>query len=229
MKKRIAVSFSGGKDSILALNRLIQSKEWDVVCLVTTITEEYNRTTMHGVRETLLDEQAYALNFPLYKVYIPPNCTNQMYENVMDHMIQQLIQDGITHMMFGDIHLEDVKRYREKMLEDTAIQPLFPIWGEQTQVLFDEFLNEGFQTIITCVDSTQLSPQFTGRLLDNKFLKAIPETVDPCGENGEFHTFVFDGPLFHQKVNFNVVRDVTIRKDMYTGKDRFFYVDLQPI
>ncbi|GAA0502732.1 diphthine--ammonia ligase [Salinibacillus aidingensis] len=228
MKKKIAISFSGGKDSILALNRIIASNEWDVCCLVTTITEDNERTTMHGVREALLDEQASALNIPLQKVYIPKNCSNDTYEKIMSRMIQELIMDDVTHMMFGDIRLEDIRKYRETMLKDTTIQPVFPIWGEDTRRLINEFLNEGYQTIVTCTDGQQLDSAFTGRVINRSFLNDLPSHVDPCGENGEFHTFVFDGPLFKHKIRFRPDETLTVQKDLFSGRDRFYYADLVP-
>ncbi|QHS21916.1 diphthine--ammonia ligase [Virgibacillus sp. MSP4-1] len=228
MKKKIAISFSGGKDSILALNRIITSNEWDVCCLVTTITEESQRTTMHSVREALLDEQASALNIPLQKVYIPQNCPNDKYEKIMGRMMEQLISDDVTHMMFGDIQLGDIRKFRENMLKSTPIQPVFPIWGEDTKLLIHEFLSEGFQTIVTCTDGHQLDSSFTGKVVNRSFLNDLPSHVDPCGENGEFHTFVFDGPLFKHSIRFRPDETLTVQKDLFTGGDRFYYTDLVP-
>ncbi|MRG85723.1 Dph6-related ATP pyrophosphatase [Salinibacillus xinjiangensis] len=228
MEKRIAVSFSGGKDSTLALHRIIQSHDRKVDCLFTTVTENYQRTSMHGVRESLLEQQAQAMQIPLRKITIPSTCTNEIYESIMGDAIQKLVDDGVTHMMFGDIHLKDVKEYRENMLSRTPIKPIFPIWGEKTDDLMDEFLNLGYKTVSTCVDSKQLDPAFVGRVIDDQFIKDLPNDVDPCGENGEFHTFVFDGPLFQKPIHFSVSDERTVRKDLFTGEDRFYYVDLRP-
>lgn len=229
MKKRIVVSFSGGKDSTLALYRLIQSGEWEIDSLLTTVNEELGRTSIHGVRESLLEEQAKSMNIPVRKIHIPAKCTNEVYEQIMSKAVEQIIQDGVTHMMFGDIHLQDVKEYREKMLKNTSLEAVFPIWGEKPEDLVNEFLKLGFKTVVTCVDGQQLDPSFVGRVIDEEFIAKLPEHVDVCGENGEFHTFVFDGPLFKNRIQFDVSKEKTVTKDMYTNEDRFYYVDLLPI
>lgn len=225
-KNRIVISYSGGKDSTLALYRLIQSGNWIIDSLLVTLNGENKKTSMHGVQESLLDAQAQALGIPLRKVYIPPTCTNEQYEKIMDKALEEIKQDGISYIMFGDIHLEDVKAYREKMLANTSITPIFPLWREDSHSLINEFLELGFQTIVTCVDSEQLDPSFVGRVIDKDFIADLPKNVDPCGENGEFHTFVFDGPLFSQKIEFTFTDETTITQDQFTGKDRFYYVDL---
>ncbi|QOR64655.1 diphthine--ammonia ligase [Cytobacillus suaedae] len=225
-KNRIVISFSGGKDSTLALHRIIQSDNWMVDSLLVTLNEENKRTSMHGVRESLLNAQAQALGIPLRKVYIPPTCTNEQYEKIMGKALEEIKQDGISYIMFGDIHLEDVKTYREKMLADSFITSIFPLWGEDSQSLINEFLELGFKTVVTCVDGVQLDPTFVGRVIDKGFIAELPKSVDPCGENGEFHTFVFGGPLFSKKIEFTISDETTITKDLFTGKDRFYYVDL---
>lgn len=228
MKNRIVVSYSGGKDSTLALYRLIQSGEWEIDSLLTTVTENVERTSIHGVRQTLLDEQAQSIGIPVRKIHIPEKCTNETYENIMGDAVNQMVQDGVTHMMFGDIHLKDVKEYREKMLKDTPLQPVFPLWGEEPKHLIDEFISLGFKTIVTCVDSQQLDPSFVGRVINQTFLNELPENVDVCGENGEYHSFVFNGPIFQKQIDFEIAKTKTVRKDIYTNEDRFYFVDLLP-
>ncbi|MBB6453255.1 uncharacterized protein (TIGR00290 family) [Salirhabdus euzebyi] len=228
MKNKIVVSFSGGKDSTLALHRLVQSGEWDINSLLTTITEDFKRTSIHGVRETLLDKQAEVLGIPLRKVYIPKVCSNEKYEKIMSAVIEEMVENGVTHMMFGDIHLQDVKKYRENMMGKTPIKPVFPIWGEESHQLIEEFLTSGFQTVVTCLDSQQLDHSFVGRVINRTFLEELPKSVDPCGENGEFHTFVFNGPLFQKPIQFTVSKEKTITKDVFTNENRFYFVDLLP-
>ncbi|MFZ3587699.1 diphthine--ammonia ligase [Bacillus sp. DJP31] len=228
MKKRIVISFSGGKDSTLALHRLMTSDEWEIDSLFTTITEDYKRTSIHGVRETLLEQQASSLGIPLRKAYIPKACSNELYEQIMGKEVQKMMDDNVTHMMFGDIHLEDVKEYREKMLSQTSLKPVFPLWGEDPKKIMNEFLHLGFQTVLTCVDSKQLDSAFVGRVIDHEFIKDLPSGVDFCGENGEFHTFVFKGPIFETEINFIVSDEKTVTKDVYSNQDRFYFVDLLP-
>jgi uncharacterized protein (TIGR00290 family) len=226
-KKRVVVSFSGGKDSTLALYRLIQSGEWEIDSLLTTITENDGRTSAHGVREVLLEKQAAALGFPLRKVYIPAGCINETYQERMGKAVDQMVKDGVTHVVFGDIHLEDVKAYREKMLEQTPLEPVFPLWKEDSEQLLQEFLDLGFETIVTCIDGEKLDPSFAGRVIDQQFVKDLPRKVDPCGENGEYHTFVFHGPIFKEKIRFSISKEKKVTKDQHTNKDHIF-VDLIP-
>jgi uncharacterized protein (TIGR00290 family) len=226
MKKRIVISYSGGKDSTLALNRLIRSNEWEIDSLLTTIIEDSRRTSAHGVRESLLEEQALSLGIPLRKVYIPAICSNEVYENIMKKSIDKIVQDGVNYMMFGDIHLQDVKEYREKILINTPINAIFPIWGEDPNDLIHEFLQSGFKTVVTCIDSAKLDASFIGRVVDDSFLNELPNNVDVCGEYGEFHTFVFDGPLFKKPIDFVVSTEITVTKDKYTNEDRYYHKDL---
>jgi uncharacterized protein (TIGR00290 family) len=228
MKKKIVVSFSGGKDSVLALHRLQKSDEWEIDSLLTTLTEDYDRTTMHGVRNNLLELQAKSLGIPLRKVWIPRDCSNDVYQARMEHAVNGIIEDDIPYIMFGDIFLEDVKAYREKVLEGTGLTPVFPLWGEESTQLMEEFLNEEFKTVVCCVDIFKIDKSFTGRVIDDQFIRDYPEDHDICGENGEFHTFVFDGPNFSFPVEYKL-GESRLAKDMYTDQDRFYYVDLLPI
>ncbi|MBI0577079.1 diphthine--ammonia ligase [Neobacillus cucumis] len=228
MKKRIVVSFSGGKDSTLALYRLIRSGEWEIDSLLTTISEEDFRTNAHGVREKLLEQQALSLGLPLRKVYLPENRTNEIYQQRMGDAFQQIVKDGITDIMFGDIHLQDIKDYREKMVRNHSLNAIFPVWGEDSKRLIAEFLNSGFKTVVTCVNGNRLDSSFTGRVIDEKFLQDLPHGVDHCGENGEFHTFVFDGPLFSKPVNFKLSNEITEKTDPHTNQNCFYFIDLVP-
>jgi uncharacterized protein (TIGR00290 family) len=225
-KNRIVISYSGGKDSTLAMHRIIQSGNWEVDSLLVTLDNDLKRTSMHGVREQLLHAQAEALGIPLRKVYIPTVCSNEQYQQIMSKALEEIEQNGVNFLMYGDIHLKDVRNYRERMLENTSLKPIFPIWGEDTQSLMEEFLKLGYQTIVTCVDSQQLNPSFVGKVIDKEFIDNLSENVDPCGENGEFHTFVFDGPLFSTKIQFTISEEKIITQDPFTGKSRFHYVDL---
>lgn len=228
MKKKIIVSFSGGKDSVLALHRLQKSGEWEIDSLLTTLTEDYDRTTMHGVRNELLVLQADSLGLPLRKVWIPRDCPNEIYQQRMEKAANRIIDDGIDFIMFGDIFLEDVKTYREKMLAGTGLTPVFPIWGEDAKQLMKEFLEEGFKTVVCCVDTFKIDKSFAGRVIDKQFLSDFPAEYDICGENGEYHTFVFDGPNFKTPINYSL-GELRMAKDMYTDDERFCYVDILPV
>ncbi|MGM0805924.1 MAG: diphthine--ammonia ligase [Bacillota bacterium] len=227
MKKKIVVSFSGGKDSILALYRLQKSADWEIDSLLTTLTEDYDRTTMHGVRNELLEMQAKSLGLPLRAVWIPKDCSNDMYQQRMEQAVDDIKADGIQHIMFGDIFLEDVKKYRENMLEGTGITPFFPIWGESSEQIIEEFLSEGFKTVVCCSDTLKIDASFTGRVIDEQFIEDYPKKHDICGENGEFHTFVFDGPNFSFPVTYTL-GETRMVKDMFSNEDRFYYVDILP-
>ncbi|WP_042463877.1 Dph6-related ATP pyrophosphatase [Neobacillus dielmonensis] len=226
--KKIVVSFSGGKDSTLGLHRLLQSNEWQIDSLLTTFSQESHRTSSHQVREELIEQQAAALGIPLRKVYLPDNSTNEEYEHAMGEAFQQIFEAGATHIMFGDIHLQDLKEYREIMVHKFSLEAVFPLWGESTESIMAEFLYIGFKTVVTAVDGTRLDTSFAGRTIDDHFLSDLPFGVDRCGENGEFHTFVFDGPIFARPINFKTPEKLIKTIDANTGKERFYYVDLLP-
>lgn len=228
-KPKLVISFSGGKDSALALHRIMQENNYVIDSLLTTVTNDYSRTSMHGVREVLLDAQGESLGLPIRKVRLPKAASNDIYQEKMGAAVEKMKADGVTHIMFGDIYLEDVKAYREKSMEGTGITPIFPIWGEPTDKLMREFLDVGFKTVLTCVDSDQLNPEFVGHVINKEFIKELPTEVDICGENGEFHTFTFDGPIFSKPILFEVAESVKISEDPFTGKDRFYFKDLIPV
>ncbi len=224
--KKIAVSFSG-KDSTLALHDLLHSDEYEVSLLLATVTDGYNRTSIHGVREELLEGQAKSLRLPLVKVRIPKNCSNELYEEKMKGAIGKIKEKGITHIAFGDLFLEDVRNYREKMLKSTELEPVFPLWGLNTTDLLHRFLSLGYKTIITCVDLTKLSEEYSGKEINLDFLQKLPEGIDPCGENGEYHSFVYEGPIFTEPIRFQIGTK-KIAPDYFTGEPRFCYTDLIP-
>lgn len=202
MTEKIIFNWSSGKDSALCLNKLLQEKQYEVLCLLTSVSEQYQRISMHGVRVELLEAQAKSMNLPLVKLWIPEMPDMETYENAMRKSLTELKNQGATGSVFGDIFLEDLRRYREDKLAELGIKGIFPLWKQATGELIREFLDLGFKTIVTCVNEKYLDKSFAGRIIDADFLKDLPANVDPCGENGEFHTFVFDGPLFKQTIPF---------------------------
>jgi uncharacterized protein (TIGR00290 family) len=219
--KRVLLAWSGGKDAALALHELQASKQYEVVALLTTVTEEYDRITMHGVRRILLERQARALGLPLDTVFISTATTEGEYGAKMREALQRHVDAGVCCVAFGDLFLEEVRQYREENLAGIDVQGVFPLWKRDTTELAHSFVDLGFKAIVTCVDSEALDGSFVGRSFDERFLSDLPPSVDPCGENGEFHSFVYDGPAFSSGVAFEkgsvVVRD-----------NRFYYNDLLP-
>jgi uncharacterized protein (TIGR00290 family) len=201
---RAAISWSSGKDSAIAFYRIRMSGKFEVSCLLTTITDQFRRVSMHGVREELLDLQAESVGVPLAKLRIPYPCPNSVYEQKMHHLLSELKTGGVTHCVFGDLFLQDIRRYREEKLAQIGIQPVFPVWGENTSELAHEMISEGFRAVVTCVDTRKLDASFAGRDFDRSFLDDLPRNVDPCGENGEFHTFVYDGPVFRERIEVEI-------------------------
>jgi uncharacterized protein (TIGR00290 family) len=173
---------------------------WDLVGLLTTVTEGFDRVSMHGVREEILDLQADRVGLPCLKVRIPPRCTNADYERAMGEAISLSRGRGVTHVVFGDLFLEDVRRYREERLAGSGIEPVFPLWGRDTTELASEMITAGLRAVVVCVDPRALPGSFAGRWFDSRFLQDLPESVDPCGEKGEFHTCVTAGPMFQSPV-----------------------------
>ncbi|QDU43263.1 ATP-binding region [Symmachiella dynata] len=220
MSVSIYVCFSGGKDSLMMLHELKSAGEWDVVKLITTITAGYDRISMHGVRRELLHRQAAALEIPLMEVAISPQADNDEYESAMEHAWDEAVQSEIDTIAFGDIFLQDLKEYRERQLAAHALKCLFPLWQRSTPELVRTFIDLGYRAITTCVDPRKLDASFAGRIIDDEFLNALPEGVDPCGENGEFHSFVFDGPLFREPVSFS--------RGEVIDRDNFLFCELNP-
>jgi len=200
IKIKAIFSWSGGKDSALALYKILKEDKYEIVSLITTITEGYNRISMHGISLDLLEEQVKSIGIPLHKIEIPQNCSNEEYEMIMVKTLNHFQKQGILSVIFGDIYLEDVKNYRISQLSGVGMKAIFPLWGISTNEISNEFINKGFQTIISCVDIRSLDRTFSGRIYDQNCLNDLPSTCDPCGENGEFHSFVFDGPIFSRKL-----------------------------
>jgi len=220
MAEDVLFCWSGGKDSAMALRELQAMGGCNVSALLTTITEEYDRVSMHGVRRVLLERQAESLGLPLDPVLIPPQCVNSVYEERMGEVLKRHLARGIRKVAFGDIFLEDLRAYRERNLAQLGMECVFPIWKRSTRELSQEFLQKGFRAIAVCVDPRVLDPSFAGRELDASFFADLPPSVDPCGENGEFHTFVFDGPVFRAPVRFRVGEKAM--------RDGFCFCDLLP-
>jgi uncharacterized protein (TIGR00290 family) len=218
---KVIVSWSGGKDSARAYYELQKAGSHEIVALLTTVTEGYDRISMHGVRRSLLEQQAQALGVPVEKVYITQKASNEEYEARMKEKLLAYKTKGVFSVLIGDIFLDDLKKYREKKLAEVGMRGIFPIWKQDTGELARSFIELGFKAVITCVDSHHLEKDFAGREFDRQFLADLPPGVDPCGENGEFHSFVYDGPIFrgpiaHQKGEV-VLRD-----------NRFYFCDLLP-
>jgi uncharacterized protein (TIGR00290 family) len=194
--------WSGGKDSAMALDAIRNRPEVRVASLLTTVTEGYDRISMHGVQRELLEQQAKSIGLPLRQVFIPPECVNPVYEARMGQAMQQEYDRGIRKVVFGDIFLEDLRAYREQNLAKIGMTGLFPLWKRDTRELARHLVAAGFRAVAACVDSRVVDPSFAGRELDESFFRDLPPGVDPCGENGEFHTFVYDGPIFRSPVRF---------------------------
>jgi len=216
----ILFCWSGGKDSAMALHALLQRKDVRVAALLTTVTETYERISMHGVRRDLLVQQAESIGLPLHEVRIPPQCVNPVYEARMEEALRVHYAEGVRTIAFGDIFLEDLRAYRENNLARIGMTALFPIWKRDTRELIREFHENGFRAIAACVNPKVLDRSFAGRELDASFFRDLPDGVDPCGENGEFHTFVFDGPMFRKPIQVQVGEIVE--------RDSFIYADLLP-
>ncbi|GIZ08470.1 diphthine--ammonia ligase [Flavobacterium sp. UMI-01] len=204
MKKKALFNWSSGKDSALALYKILQDPEFEISCLLTSVNQQYQRISMHGVRETLLQRQAKSIGLPLEIMKIPEMPTMEVYEKVMSETLDKLKKQGITHSVFGDIFLEDLRKYREDKLATMGFTGVFPIWKIPTTQLIHEFIALGFKTIVVCVNEKYLDERFVGRIIDEDFIKDLPENVDVCGENGEFHTFTFDGPIFSEPIAFDI-------------------------
>jgi uncharacterized protein (TIGR00290 family) len=210
--------WSSGKDSAWTLHVLRQRQEVEVVGLLTTINEVHGRVAMHAVRMALLQAQAEAVGLPLWTVPIPSPCSNQQYEMAMRRAVEGALAGGVNVMAFGDLFLEDVRRYRETQLAGTGLTPLFPIWGLSTTRLAREMISAGLRARLTCVDPKQISASFVGREFDDTLLADLPATADACGERGEFHTFAYAGPMFHHSVPIQTGEIVT--------RDGFVFADL---
>jgi uncharacterized protein (TIGR00290 family) len=220
MKPKALLSFSSGKDSAYALDVVRRAAEVEVVGLITTVTTAYDRVSMHGVRLSLLRAQADALGLSCTQVSIPPACSNEIYERAFFGALATARGAGVSHVVFGDLYLEDIRAYREQQMKRVALTPVFPLWGRDTKELAGDMLDSGIVATVTCVDPRRLAASFAGRTWDRGFLDALPAGVDACGENGEFHTFVSDGPGFRAPV--------ATRPGAIVERDGFVFADVLP-
>ncbi|MDR6763578.1 uncharacterized protein (TIGR00290 family) [Flavobacterium sp. 2755] len=202
--KKALFNWSSGKDSALTLYKILQNPEFKIECLLTSVNQQYQRISMHGVRVELLQAQAESIGIPLKIMQVPEMPTMEVYETVMTETLTELKNEGITHSVFGDIFLEDLRKYREEQLARIDFEGVFPIWKIPTHDLIQEFISLGFKTIVVCVNERYLDKSFVGRIIDQDFINDLPENVDVCGENGEFHTFTFDGPIFSKPIDFEI-------------------------
>ncbi|MGA8512978.1 MAG: diphthine--ammonia ligase [Thermoplasmata archaeon] len=219
-RPRAAVSWSSGKDSAFALWQVARQGELEVVELLTTVTKSFGRVSIHGVREALLERQARELGLPLRKVEIPYPCPNAAYEEAMATAVKAMRGNRVSAVVFGDLFLEDIRAYRESKLAATGLRPVFPLWGRNTTELADEMVRVGMRARLVCVDPRKLSKDFAGREFDAELLKDLPRSVDPCGENGEFHTFVTAGPMF--------AHPIAVEAGEIVERDGFVFADLKP-
>jgi uncharacterized protein (TIGR00290 family) len=221
MKENVLFCWSSGKDSAFALYQLLTEGKYSVASLLTTVTQDYDRVSMHGVRIQLLEEQSQSLAIPLTKVVITRSASNDDYEKAITVVLQQFKDKGILQVAFGDIFLEDLRKYREDNLAKLGMTALFPIWKRDTTTMAQDFIAAGFKAVITCVDTNVLDKSFAGREFDEVLLADLPAGVDPCGENGEFHSFAYNGPIFKNPILFT-------RGEVVLRDERFCFCDLVP-
>jgi len=222
VKEKVLLSWSGGKDSAMALYALLESGRYEIVSLLTTVSRQYDRISHHGVRVELLEQQATVIGIPLHKLYLPQaNCSLEDYEAMMKKTMIEYKSKGVLTVAFGDIFLQDLRKYRERNLAKVGMKAIFPNWHIDTAELFRKFVDLGFKAYLTCIDSEKLGKDFTGRPFDADLIRDLPDGVDPCGENGEFHSYVYDGPIFQRPVGVDI-GDVILR-------DVRYFADLMPI
>lgn len=228
-------SWSGGKDSAYCLHKVLSQKSFETKYLLTTVNEDFKRISMHGVREELLDKQAEAINIPLLKIYVSEG-TNQEYEQKMEEVLLKVRSEGIEYVIFGDIFLEDLRKYRENNVNKLGMKAVFPLWKMDTKNLLADFISQQFKSILCCTNHAYLGKEWVTREINESFAEELPAGVDACGENGEYHTFCFDGPLFHKKIEFSVGEKVYKPLDIKTTGDTksqvttngFWFCDLLP-
>jgi uncharacterized protein (TIGR00290 family) len=218
--RKVLLSWSSGKDSAWTLNLLRKRPDLEVSALVTTFNSAADRVAMHAVRRALVEAQAESAGVPLWPVELPWPCSNADYEARMRTVCERAVTEGITAVAFGDLFLEDIRAYRERQLAGTGLEPLFPVWQLPTGPLGREMIRAGQKAVITCVDPSKLNASYAGRAYDNELVDGLPPTVDPCGENGEFHTFVYDGPAFSRPIRVRMGETVT--------RDGFVFADVLP-
>jgi uncharacterized protein (TIGR00290 family) len=216
---KAVMAWSGGKDSMLALHEIMTENTIQVEALITTITDD-DLIAMHGIKKELILQQAHSIGYPIAEVQIPQNCSNDQYEIKMGNVLQNYRESGIRSVVFGDLFLEDIRSYREQFLKRIGMNGIFPLWKKDTTELAKQFIDSGYRAILICVDTEKLPAEFAGCEFDYDLLKALPQHVDPCGENGEFHTFVYDGPIFKERLSI-------LRGQKFTKQNRFYYCDLR--
>ena len=219
MKKKAIFSWSGGKDSALALYEIQKNQGYEIISLLTTFTKDYDRVSLHGTRRILLERQAESIGLPLHKIFIPKKASSEEYEQKMKKSLVKFQESGVSEVIFGDIFLEDLRKFREEKLSQVGMRAAFPIWKKDTRKLAHQFVELGFKAIVTCVDTKILANKFAGRTIDEQLLAELPPAVDSCGENGEFHSFVSEGPIFRETIPYKLGKAVL-------RENRFFYFDL---
>jgi uncharacterized protein (TIGR00290 family) len=219
MKEKVLIAWSGGKDSVLALDELQRRERYEAAALLTTITQDYDRVSMHGVHRVLIERQAEALGVSVEKVCISKGANCGEYESKMREVLEKYLALGVSSVVFGDIFLEDVRKYREDNLSKIGMKGIFPIWGADTTELAYRFIDSGYKAVVTCVDLKSLDKIFVGSSFDKRFLSELPAGVDRCGENGEFHSFVYDGPMFGKRILYE-------RGEVVSRGGHFCYCDL---
>ena len=217
--KRVLMSWSSGKDSAWSLHLLRERGDCEVIGLLTTVNTKFDRVAMHGTRRSVLEAQAQAAELPLWAIPLPWPCSNEVYEQRMREVCDRAVSEGVDAIAFGDLFLQDIRAYREAQLQPTGLEPLFPLWGQPTAALARRMIGDGLRAKLTCVDSKQLTPSFAGREFDAALLDSFPPEIDPCGERGEFHTCVYEGPMF--------ARPVLLEAGEIVTRDGFAYADFQ--
>jgi len=225
-KPKAIFNWSSGKDSSMALYKVLQEDKYDIQCLMTSINSHHDRISMHGVRTALLEKQAESIGIPLHKLLLPEIPSMEEYSKILGDAMVTFKLEGMEYSIFGDIFLEDLKIYREEQLAKVGLKGVFPIWKQPTRQLMETIIDAGFKAIVVCVDDRCLDKSFVGRLLDRDFLRDISENVDPCGENGEYHSFVFDGPIFSKPVPFTIGEVVYKTYNQLDKSYGFYYCDL---
>ncbi len=221
MREKVIAAWSGGKDSALALYETLKTNRYEVMELLTTVTKDYDRISIHDVRRVLLEQQTKALGIPLEEMFISKGASDVDYESELLKTLKKYRDNGVNSVLYGDIFLEDVRKFREQTLAKIGMNGIFPLWKRGTKELSHTFINLGFKAVITCIDSNVLGKSFAGREYDKQFLLDLPNNVDPCGENGEFHSFVYDGPNFNEKILFK-------KGEVVLRDNRFYCCDLLP-
>ena len=228
-KPKAVMNWSGGKDSAFALYKILQKGEFDVKFLLTTVNSHWQRISMHGVRRELLKKQAETIGIELIEIFLPESPSMEIYENELNKTLDFLLENEITHSIFGDIFLQDLREYRELQLKKRNLAAVFPLWQIPTAQLINEFIDLNFKAVTVCVDAAKLGQNFCGRLIDKDFIACLPADVDVCGENGEFHSFVYDAPFFRQKIKIEI-GEIVFREYQSEAEanwsNRFYYCDL---